>query len=714
MSYIINNNSPFVSIKLTSIGRQKLASGQLNFSFFGLGDSEINYNREEIVDANQSNAVLSGSSRIFRPFDNQPDIKSFITKVNSDSLNPINTSDINVLKVIVNNQAKERGFFTGTSLNNYQTITGSTIIAHTEYIQNTNFAGGNVLNGFASTASFNVGDLMLVKLTNDTVTGQTINSNIIPIPNLWYKIQSLSANSITVDRELPNISNQTTSQSQIYIYRGGEVYDTIATGTTTAYWDTGTLSFDAASNVTCHDVPVWNMNNVWCENIAGITGLSTTNLYENYTKFGSYAFLGTKNPYLENLCSSTDDEDQRTACERTGASVLDPISKSMSIIHFTNNSISNLYGEFLFVDTTNNKTVNVIMPDLMYHRRNYSTGSGSTMGMKFISSGATKLIGVSDIEYIDLIEDITLLPSGTTPLIVGKVFPQLKLITITNDEIVAAISYKSNRNWTLPALSATLSSPTTGTGVLQPTDTMYLTYALENGTGTGLTTSLLCQQYVKISNNSPSAKNIEFMLEGVDLLPYMRKIEGAGYDGRGFHAYKFKLVYQIVSNFNDRPDPGAWKTYDFTSTAITQTVGATINPKLLEIQTPATNGFILTDTINLAATQYDITQSLSIAPNSDSTILQFGDERLYYGNIQSYIGATIYKTIFDIRINSGQYSVTSNPTRSKDLSTNPPNIKVSEVGIYDSDKNLVIIGKLSTPVALLPNATIMLELSLDF
>lgn len=714
MSYIINHSDPFVSIKLTSIGRQKLASGQLNFTHYALGDSELNYDREEVVDANQ-NTILSGSSRIFRPFDNQPNIKSFVTKQTGEFLNQITPSDINVLKVIVNNQAEERGFFTGTDFSNYQTKSDASIIAYSQFIANTNFAGGTTLNGFSSTSSFNVGDYLLVKLVNDTVTGQTSDDNTVAIPHLWYKIQSLTPTSVTVDRNLPNISDQTGSNSQIYVYRRGEVYDTIATGTTTAYWDSGTLSFDAASNITCHDVPVWNMNNVWCENIAGITGLSTTNIYEDYKKFGSYAFLGTKNPYLEDICELDGDAVRvQTACERTRAATENTINKSMSIIHFTNNSVSNLYGEFLFVDTTNNKTVNVIMPDLMYHRRNFATSSGTTMGMKFISSGDTNKIGVSDIEYINLIEVPTLIPSGATAQVVGRVFPQLKIIVITNDEIVAALSYKSNRNWTLPALSSTLSSPNSGNGVLLPTQTMYLTYSLENDTSSGFTTSLLCQKYAKITNNSASGKNVDFKIEGIDLLPYMRKIELGGYDGLGFNARRFKLVYQVVSNENDRPDPSLWKTYDFTSNAITQVSGATIDPKLLEIQTPATNGFILTDAIDLSATIFDITQSLSLAPNSNPDILQFGDERLYYGNIQSYIGATIYKTVFDIRINSSQFNTTSNPTRSKDSSTNPPNIKVSEVGIYDSDKNLVIIGKLSTPIALLPSATIMLELSLDF
>ncbi len=713
MSYIINSTAPFVSIKLTEKGREKLAQGQLNFSYWGIGDSELNYDREAIVDANQSVAELSGSSRVLRPFDRQPDIKSFITTSTGDNLNVLNVSDINVIKAIVNNAATERGFFTGASLTTYTSITASTFISYSQNLANTNFTGGTVIGGLTTTSAITVGDLILIKLTNNIVTGQTLNSNLLPIPHLWFKVQSKGSTSVSVDRTLPNYLSQTTSSSQIYVYKGGEVYDTIATGNTTAYWDSGTLSFDASSNVTCHDVPVWNMSNVWCENLAGITGLSTTNLYEDFTKFGSYQYLGTKNPFLEYLCQNTATT-LTFDCNGPGFSYADDISKSISIIHYTNNSISSLYGEFLYIDTTNSKTVNVLIPDLMYHRRNYSTGTGTTMGMKFISSGDTKFVGTSDIEYVDLIEDVTLIASGATALTIGRVYPQLKIVVIHDDEIVAAISYKSNRNWTLPALAANIIAPSggTSTGLLAVGETIYLTYSLENNSTTGLTTTLPCQSYVKVSNSTSSAKDISFRIDNVDLLSYMRKIEASDYDGFGFNAYQFKLVYQIVASPNDRPDPGAWKVYDYTSTAITQTVSETINPVLLENQT--NSNFVLNTIIDSVATTFDITQSLSMAANTSPETLQFGDERFFYGNLQSYIGATIYKTLFDIRVDSGTFNTTSNPTRSKDLSTNPPNIKISEVGVYDTDKNLVVIGKLSIPVALITGNAIMIELSMDF
>jgi hypothetical protein len=194
----------------------------------------------------------------------------------------------------------------------------------------------------------------------------------------------------------------------------------------------------------------------------------------------------------------------------------------------------------------------------------------------------------------------------------------------------------------------------------------------------------------------------------------MFKKDGPLYLGYGFYATNFKLLYQIVDNQNTRPDPSAWKVYDFTSTAITTTVGATIDPNLLETQTSSSVGFVLTSALDTNASIYDITLPLSMAPNSNTSILQFGDERFFYGNLSTYIGATIYKTIFDIRVNSADYTFTTNSTRSTQPSTNPPNIKVSEIGIYDSNQNLVVIGKLSEPSALTAGNTIMFELSLDF
>ena len=709
MSYIITNANPFISIKLTDKGREQLSLGQLTFSSWAIGDSEINYEREEIVDANPNSLTLSGSSRIMRPFDKQPNIKSFISSsISSSPYQPINSGNLNVIKASVNNEADERGFFTSSG-STYTTISGSPISTYNTLVANSGFNGSSIIT-VGSTSGLTVGDVILIKFVNNSVvSGHTVFSNVKPLPSLWFKVKALSPTTITVDRNTPNYSSETTYQSELIAYPSGEIYDTIASGTTTAYWDSGTLSFSSFSDVSCGDVPVWNMNNVWSESLAGITGLTSTNLYEDYTKFGSYNYLGAKYPFFDydNISDSATTASNASCNGGIGISYDDDVNKSISIIHFTNNSISTLYGEFIYIDATNNKILKLELPDLMYHRRNYSTGTGTQQGMTFIASGITQYIGTSDVEYIDLIEDPSLVDGQ--PLVIGKMFPQLKTIVISDDEIVAAISYKSNRNWTLPKLGANLTAPT-GTGVLGVGEVIYLTYALENSIS-GLTTALPCQKYIKLLNDSSASKDVSFRVNGIDQLPYMRKKE-TGWDGLGFYADEFKLVYQVVSDSITRPDPSAWRVADFTSTAITTTSGQTINPLLLENQN--LSGFTLTSIINSGSSMYSIIQALNMPANTTPNDLQFGDERFFYGNLTTFIGATIYKTIFDIRINSTMFNVTSNPTRSNDSSTNPPNLKISEVGIYDNNSNLVCIGKLNMPIPIINGNSIMLELSMDF
>jgi len=713
MSYIIKKTSPFVSIKLTEMGREQLSQGRLTFSYWAIGDSELNYDRETIVDANPTNIPLSATSVVMTPFDRQPNIKSYIyPSITNDFYKPIDGSVLSVNKIVVNNQATDRGFFdvSGTT---YTTKTGSDYIVNTNLSLTSNFTGGSMC--IIATTAATVGDLLLIKFGPTDNTALTIDENTRPLQNLWYKIEGISATStstsnVQVDRTLPVFSGA----SQIYVYKGGEVYEAFGADNTTAYWDSGTLSFDSGNDITCGDVPVWNMNNVWCETVAGVTGLTTTALYEDFTRYGSYSYLGSKYPYFEYYCK-TSEERAVTTCDSPGLSELDDVSKSISILHYTNNTISNLYGEFFYTDTANNKYLNIYLPDLMYHRRQGSTASGTTMGMRFIATGTSMYIN-NDIEYIELVEDKTLLSSGSTPNVVGKVFPQLKTVVIDNDEIVAAMSYKSNRNWTLPELSAVLAAPSggTSTGVLDTNKTMYLTYILDNvGQTSGFTSAMPCQTYIKITNTTSSPKDVQFKISQTDLLPYMRKRETTT-DGYGFYAHNFRLLYQIVTDKNDRPDPGSWKVLDYTSTAITSVVGQSIDPKLLENQSPVANGFYLDVLKAASATTFNLINTLNLPLVAEPTKLQFGDERFFYGNLSTYIGATIYKTIFDLRINSSEFDSTTNITRSTDTTIQLPNIKVSEVGIYDTNKNLVGIGKLSTPIALANNNIIMLELSMDF
>ena len=340
MSYIIKNTSPFVSIKLTQTGREMLSQGKLTFSYFAIGDSEINYERESIVDANPNNVSLSATSVVMRPLDRQPKLKSFIyPPLTGDYYKPVDGSVLSVVKAVVNNEATERGFFQ-VSGSNYETRTDSEYCIYNYLNTDPLAAALQYTGGTQITIDYSavtVGDYVMVKYGAYNGDYFTPNSNDKPLQNLWYKVQDVTVLNfvkamITVDRNLPDLTNWN-GYTQLFLYKGGEVAEAFGADNTTAYWDSGTLSFDSANNITCSDVPVWNMNNVWCETLAGVTGLSTTNLYEDYTKYGSYAYLGTKNPYLGYLCETTASTENALAssCSGLGDSYSDDVSKSISI-----------------------------------------------------------------------------------------------------------------------------------------------------------------------------------------------------------------------------------------------------------------------------------------------------------------------------------------------------------------------------------------------
>ena len=230
MSFIINNSSAFVNIKLTETGRQKLAQGRLNFTSWAIGDSEINYEREDVYDNNSTDVTLSATSKVLRPVDQQADLKYFIT-ANSNSnenLNTLSQSQIITIKAIVNNEASERGFFSAdTTHDNYITYTSDTYVKATGIVSCSTITGGTDLV-IGTGYTYQVGDYLLLKVSNDTTGSLTLNQNTTPTPHLWYKIQSQTTtinlnDTVVLDRTLPNI-NSTTALTQWIIYTSNEVY----------------------------------------------------------------------------------------------------------------------------------------------------------------------------------------------------------------------------------------------------------------------------------------------------------------------------------------------------------------------------------------------------------------------------------------------------------------------------------------------------------
>ena len=691
MSYINKQSTTLVRVKLTDIGREQLAKGQLSFNNYMIGDSEVDYGYvkgwsqfvpsigastgEFWFPEADGNIVKNIFSQVLRPKDDNPFFSTFLLDQSNQFIFPLNQqSNIQLIKGLVSNQAADRGFFSGSSVElGLSAVTTTEFIKESGTIDLGNFDGsvdltpytqGQLTLDTALTAT-SVNDYIVFKFSNPTLGNNSGDTMTAATINTFYNITEISGTTIKVDRVLPTLSAYSGTIISYYTIPGGNNPEDNYYGLSslTAYWNTGTLSFDSSCDICVENIPVWNMNNVWVENLVGQYKDSPIN-YHEHTLFGSEQFMGTKQylGYNDTLTVST------TGSKLDSISYMDPFQKGICILHYTNSCISNFYGEQFYIDEESNKLLSLDIP-VMWHRRNEGTGSGTTLGMKFVSDTVLKTIATNnDIEYYDLIEFSGMSVTPTQPLVVGKVFPQLKIVVIDNEELLASMSYKSNRNYTLPDLTGELVSSVDGncTGVLKAGESLYMTYWLSNtGTGsTGTTTvttpTLPNQRYTVLDNTTNSDKDVQFRINNVGQLPYMRKRESVGYDGYGFYADNFKLLTQVINKTNtNRPDPSKWRVVDFTSINITDVTGETINPLLLENQNPNTTGFILTGGLysGASATTFNLGNELDMSSASNYGKMTFGDERLFYGNLKTYIGATIYKTLFNINITELQYLV---------------------------------------------------------
>ncbi len=730
MSYINKQNTALVRVKLTDVGRELLAKGQLTFNSWTVGDSEIDYNYvrgwkafDPSTDAktgqflyyNATGGYNVNYQQILRPKDKQAIQKSFLINNRGDIINSLDESSVRLIKGIVSNQAEDRGFFSGSTVDTGLVANSSaTFIKETGTVNLVNFSGGSdtttytkgVLELDTPLTATSVNDYIVFKLSNSTLGNTTGDAMTAATINQFYNINDITGNTITLDRELPILSANSGTIITYYTIPGGNnpADNWYGANSLTAYWNTGTLSFNSSNDICVENIPVWNMSNVWDENLAG-QFKDNSNTYHNHQLFGSEQYIGTKL-----LLGYKEPATIDIPVDQLSVSYMDNYQKGISILHYTNSTISNFYGEFLHIDEDNGKVLNLDIP-VMWHRRNEGTESGTTMGMRFVSDGVEKTLINSQHKYYDLIEYSGMSVTPTIPLVVGKVFHNLKMVVIENEELLAAMSYKSNRNFTLPDLSANLANCETGAceGLLNQNETLYLTYYFEALSGAS-ETPLPCQRYTKIKNTGVDTKDVQFRLDNVDRLPYMRKVEKAGYDGAGFYANDFVVLAQIVDeSVSSRPDPKLWKEVNFTSDLITSGASETIDPVLLENQNSSNTGFILTKSLYTAATEFNLGVFMDLPEGEYYSKMNFGDERLFYGNLRTHIGATIYKTLFSLNIDGAEFGTTSNVTYDSDEDR-----YISEVGILDNKNNLVMVGKLSRPIRIANATTATIEVTMDF
>ena len=681
MSYIDKNSNIVMSLNMTNEGRRLLSLGKLTFDTFRLGDSEIDYTTlGPTYDITLENVIRA------KPLN--PDIKTplFPTPTSTSSFLAVpNLSEV-IVQTLTN--APRIGFFeygTGTTIE-YTAYTDTIchVLQADAIIPISGTTGGTSVSVYqaptygSNTYEPKIGDLMLVKMTNDELVA-TQNQAVVelntPVPYLWYQVQgvtgSLSANTLQVeiDRDFasfPNYTGPNYCWTTFYPLGSGSSKDYL-------FSDGGFFSGGC----------VWNLNNVWSYPIPGVNPLT----HETYNNYGSESYVGSKE-YFGYTSEIPLTFSANPACH---------LVPSISIIHYTNketcDSTSELkYGQSFYVDTTIPESPKLIMPTLMWHR----STTGSTIGYVFsaTSSGTSQFVTLSGnnttIEYYPLVDGYN--------VSVGRLFPELQMFTIDDQELVAALSYKANRNWTLPTVEASVVSNTDG--IVDSTENLYLTYLLKSNSG--YTTSLHCQNIICVNfpavNCPPTIRQAVEVQFPLGQLPYMM-VTG----GTGWYADEFYILAQRQP-LGTYPDPTQWTLMNYTSGITNHIAGNRIDPTNLESTT-----FLVTNTDYINGATYDLSNFIKIPQIAETDYLQFGDERFFFGNVEATALRTRYRTQFVITVPPNLYNTSINPT----WANSNQRVHITDLGIYDVNKNLVAMGKFNLPIDKVPNVTLILQATID-
>jgi hypothetical protein len=716
MSYIIKNTAGLINTRVTDVGRRYISQGNFNISYFQIGDSEVNY--KAVPNYNQVNnnilmPAFNAQNDTGSPESNKQNVK-YPYYVQGQTGNTFGIPYMDSVVQEVYNSAGPKGFFTSASTE-IQTTTAYTITPNFWVDMSTVTGGTSIDVNFdpnvccsGCTGTPQINDFVTVVFNGNGGCG-TFGSNEI----LTYKIQSMSPTTgttgttftLNLDRATPTYTGLIVDSyyGRCYIYPSGmtQLYDTI---TPAPYWQTDTLNFESPCDVQNREnTVVWNMNIPWSENPAGL--MTTTN--EGFENFGSVTYIGTKEYLGYQEPSGQTDTGQVYYYNSFDNKILvrPQDQKAIAIIHYTNQDIDNVYGEkFSTVPFDPQNPTDDIglarhfklnIPTLMWHKKNDNT-IGQTFWIDppgydlctpyYIKS--TKSLDMNDpgIRYYQLWD--TNPDSNGNLNRIGKVFPDQEIVIIDDEEVIAALSYKANRNWTLPAPKLSLITPnicspnaTTQEGVItSSTQKLWVTYRFD--TNTGATSSLHCNYYTSIQGGlsvTANTQNVAVRFGGE--FPFLNSTNFSG-----FSANSMKLLCQIVTG-DTRPSSSAWREIDVTS-AMTLTNGYITMDGIT-----GTTFQIDADNYAAAASNiYDLADYIDIPANGQTNVLNFGDEYYFYGNLDTDISATIYEMKYLINLGRNQFTNTSNPTWTSGTTS-----YVTEIGLYNQQKDLMVISKLQSP-----------------
>ncbi len=673
MSFNLNESSTCINIKLTDAGRRQLSLGRLKFAKVVFSDREIDYG----IDRSGNYEITN--NRILSPSDAHPDIDT----VNLDGTNAwtLTNQHISVAKIFTTGSCSNVQMFYPSYAEGFLYFNENIDKSIESIDYNAQSWNTNVIT-FSSPTTLDNGDLLLLVLFGPQAPSIVFTNNFASVILasdaslcLWYRIISgASSTQYVLDRPLPRYTASISHPAKVYVFPSNAMETYYGTGAT-------------------QNTAIWNMNIVRTKPIAG-TILSGGTI-SGHTRYGSLEHSGTKQYF------GFRDE-----------------TPAVGFIHHTNMFSGTSIGEQLI-----EKTVKISLPGVLWHRNTTYTGYETQLVNVFFDEGGDTQydpVAKSTFRYLS---DNRIFSAAT---IVGKVYHKLKTIVITDQEILAASSYKSNRNYTYPepivTLGPTPNFPLTtnqATGLCKTGYTYFVTYIPESDSY-GATTSfghpdaLHCAYIKKIDgqsdiNGNPQFLNVTFPQNS---FPFMRTASELSASGTGWNAnYVQILVNEQPTAYNydiaNVPSDG-WKRVSVRSSGGNGVYkGSTYGDNTIDRTKLNNHRFVISQQDFTSGSTYVLYSGMT----ANQDVLNFGDESFFFGLVEADYLRTNYKSLISVYATDTQFLESKNSTFDW---TQDEHVYVSEVAVLDEKDQVVAVGKPTYPLKKEPNRFLTFQLEVNF
>jgi hypothetical protein len=702
MSFLNNNNSEFLSARITQKGRNAITKGSFNIEYFQIGDSEFDYNT--------TFSTLIGQTthqKVMSPFDKESGIKypikldsSLITTTYGvPVLNPNNEptpirNDMGPAGFVTNYNGGTPSVECVTQTISYTKLSGSTILDLTgntlqncEYITLVfdTFGTNNVITGKTNS--------LVYKVLSVSNSGYTLNldRNVINLSTLSGNVQVVCNN---CEQEYP--SEDETCVNNGYMLEPINQTQQLNSWTMNTVWTQKPIGADY--NGTDETLAGYEGNQyVSTKELLGYTSTGQTFVPFNGVSTSGITITGTtyKNSFDE-LIEVTPSEqrciaiihyselgDLRYDTERF-YKYDDYISHKTGTTGSDISIVEDYDRENDLRDLSDSEYFEIYIPFIYYHRN-----TGTTMGARFFMDTTDYYVKSTKNAKHQLLFRFLVDEQNNK---VGKVFVKNKIVIFDDQELVAILDYRSNRKYTLPApkISTVPSDAVTANSLLTSTgQTAYVTYVFANTSGTTMN-ALPCNYYSKITGTTTSSQ-VTMKFSGNTSFNTLKTSFSNVNDG--FVADKFYALVQVSTGTTTNSSD--WKAIDLTTNDIktngfidpSKITGTTFT--ITKTQYDAASIFDLEDHMSGVSSNY---LGTSGATDYNVTTPQFGDEQPFPGSIRFVRATDVEQLNFLVNLPSNTFSTSQNPSYTSGYPV------ITEIALLDSNKEPLVVGKPSYPV----------------